>query len=122
VLPAGIGAKDVAVAAGMAGGWLPTIFSPAHMGPFRGRLEEGFARGGRDREARDRFRIAPLCPVLVGDDLQACRDMLKPYLALYVGGMGARGRNFYTDLVARYGYEAEARQIQDLYLEGRKGE
>ena len=48
--------------------------------------------------------------------------MLKPYLALYVGGMGARGRNFYTDLVARYGYEAEARQIQDLYLEGRKGE
>src|SRR5204862_2518295 len=68
---AAIGPKNAALAAEIADGWLPTIFSPAHMDAFRGSLEEGFARGGRDREARDRFRIAPLCPVLVGDDLQA---------------------------------------------------
>jgi alkanesulfonate monooxygenase SsuD/methylene tetrahydromethanopterin reductase-like flavin-dependent oxidoreductase (luciferase family) len=59
---------------------------------------------------------------IVGDDVQACRDMVKPSLALYVGGMGARGRNFYHDLVARYGYEPAADRIQDLYMDGRKGE
>ena len=59
---------------------------------------------------------------MVGEDLQQCRDMLKPYIALYVGGMGARGRNFYNSLVTRYGYEKEAKEIQDLYLDGKKAE
>jgi alkanesulfonate monooxygenase SsuD/methylene tetrahydromethanopterin reductase-like flavin-dependent oxidoreductase (luciferase family) len=60
--------------------------------------------------------------VVVGDDVQACRDIVKPFLALYIGGMGARGRNFYNDLVTRYGYEETAGVVQSLYLEGRKGE
>src|SRR5205823_6666494 len=74
---------------------------------------------GRQRGALD---VAPFTMVIVGEDVQACRDMAKPMVALYVGGMGARGRNFYNDLVRRYGYQADAAAIQDLYLEGRKGE
>jgi alkanesulfonate monooxygenase SsuD/methylene tetrahydromethanopterin reductase-like flavin-dependent oxidoreductase (luciferase family) len=61
-------------------------------------------------------------PVVLGDDAAACRDFLKPMVALYVGGMGARGKNFYTSLAQRYGFEAEAAEIQDHYLEGRKGD
>ena len=60
--------------------------------------------------------------VLVGDDVQALRDSLKPYIALYVGGMGARGRNFYNSLIRRYGWEAEAERIQELYLGGQQRE
>jgi F420-dependent oxidoreductase-like protein len=116
---AAIGPKNVALAAEIADGWLPTIFAPAHAHVFRSSLAEGFARGGRDGSG---FDIAPMCPVMVGTDVQACRDMLKPYLALYVGGMGARDRNFYARLVSRYGYEAEAGRIQELYLDGRRGE
>jgi alkanesulfonate monooxygenase SsuD/methylene tetrahydromethanopterin reductase-like flavin-dependent oxidoreductase (luciferase family) len=141
---AAIGPRNVALAAEIADGWLPTIFAPSHMHAFEASLKDGFARSNRDPSlqsggplaatspsstARPRatppnppLDIAPMCPVMVGADVQACRDMLKPYLALYVGGMGARGRNFYADLVGRYGYEAEAARIQDLYLEGRKGE
>ena len=58
----------------------------------------------------------------IGDDLNDLRDIVRPQLALYIGGMGARGRNFYNDLVRRYGYEAEAKAIQDAYLDGRKAE
>jgi F420-dependent oxidoreductase-like protein len=116
---AAIGPRNVALAAEIADGWLPTIFAPSHLEAFEPGLKEGLARAGRHLEDLD---IAPMCPVVVGADVQACRDMLKPYLALYVGGMGARGRNFYADLVGRYGYEADAARIQELYLEGRKGE
>jgi F420-dependent oxidoreductase-like protein len=116
---AAIGPNNVALAAEIADGWLPTVFAPGHVSVFRASLEEGFARGGRDPSG---FDVAPMCPVMIGDDVQACRDMLKPYLALYVGGMGARNRNFYAQLVARYGYEAETARIQELFLEGRKGE
>ena len=58
--------------------------------------------------------------IVLGDDVQECRNQVKPMLALYIGGMGARGKNFYNDLACRYGYEAAAHEIQDLYLEGRK--
>jgi hypothetical protein len=58
--------------------------------------------------------------VILGDDVDACRSFIKPQLALYIGGMGARGKNFYNDLACRYGYEAAAKQIQDLYLDGKK--
>jgi alkanesulfonate monooxygenase SsuD/methylene tetrahydromethanopterin reductase-like flavin-dependent oxidoreductase (luciferase family) len=60
--------------------------------------------------------------VIVGDDVERLRDLAKPMVALYVGGMGARGKNFYNDLACRYGYEAEAAEIQDLYLSGKKQE
>jgi alkanesulfonate monooxygenase SsuD/methylene tetrahydromethanopterin reductase-like flavin-dependent oxidoreductase (luciferase family) len=91
------------------------------MGLFRPSLEEGFARSGRPARAEP-FDVAPAAAVVVGEDVQACRDRVKPKLALYVGGMGAPGRNFYFDLACRYGYEAAARRIQDLYLAGRKDE
>jgi alkanesulfonate monooxygenase SsuD/methylene tetrahydromethanopterin reductase-like flavin-dependent oxidoreductase (luciferase family) len=63
-----------------------------------------------------------MVPVVLGEDAAACRDKIKPRLALYMGGMGARGRNFYNDIARRYGYEADAERIQDLYLTGRKTE
>jgi F420-dependent oxidoreductase-like protein len=116
---AAIGPKNVALAAEIADGWLPTFYAPAHADVFEPSIAGGLATSGRERSALD---VAPFAMVIVGEDVQACRDTLKPMVALYVGGMGARGRNFYNDLVRRYGYEAEAATIQDLYLEGRKGE
>jgi alkanesulfonate monooxygenase SsuD/methylene tetrahydromethanopterin reductase-like flavin-dependent oxidoreductase (luciferase family) len=74
---------------------------------------------GRDLSS---FDIAPTVSVVLGDDAAACRQMVKPMLALYIGGMGARGRNFYNDLACRYGYEGAAKEIQDLYLDGKKQE
>jgi F420-dependent oxidoreductase-like protein len=118
---AAIGPKNVALAGEIADGWLPTFFSPARMGMYREWLDSGLTRSGRDPTS-SAFDIAPMVPVFVGDDVQQCRDLVKPFLALYIGGMGARGRNFYNSLAQRYGYEAAAATIQDLYLEGRKGE
>ena len=117
---AAIGPKNVALTAEIADGWLPIFFSPERFAEVHGpALEEGFAeRGGRP----DGWDLAPIVPIVVDDDVQACRDLLKPMLALYIGGMGARGQNFYTRLAQRYGYEVEAATIQDLFLEGRKGE
>ena len=116
---AAIGPKNVALAGEVADGWLPTFFAPAHAKEFEAWLAEGLARAGRDRSA---FDVAPMVSVVVGDDVQLCRDLVKPFLALYVGGMGARGRNFYNDLACRYGFEGPAKEIQDLYLEGKKAE
>jgi F420-dependent oxidoreductase-like protein len=118
---AAIGPKNVALAAEIADGWLPVFFSPQRMGVFRESLDAGFTRAGGGKSLA-RFDVAPTVPVILGDDVAACRAMVKPRLALYVGGMGARGRNFYNDLVCRYGYEAAARTIQDLYLSGKKDE
>ncbi len=116
---AAIGPKNVALAGEIADGWLPTFFSPSRIGMYREWLDEGLARSGR---SIDTFDIAPMVPVFVGDDVQQTRDLVKPFLALYIGGMGARGRNFYNSLAQRYGYEEAAATIQDLYLDGRKGE
>ena len=118
---AAIGPRNVALAAEIADGWLPVFFSPERMALFRSSLQEGFARGARPAETAS-FDVAPSASVVVGRDVEACRDHVKPKLALYVGGMGARGRNFYFDLACRYGYEAAARRVQDLYLAGRKDE
>jgi F420-dependent oxidoreductase-like protein len=116
---AAIGPKNVALAGEIADGWIPTFFAPRHMRMFRGWLEEGFrARGATPA----RFDIMPSVAVVVGDDVNACRARVKSRLALYVGGMGARQKNFYNELVQRYGYEGPARTIQDLYLGGRKAE
>src|SRR5207244_103367 len=92
---------------------------PQRMSVFKESLESGFSRAGGGKSLA-RFDVAPTVPVMLGDDVAACRAMVKPRLALYVGGMGARGRNFYNDLVCRYGYEGAAKSIQDLYLSGKK--
>ena len=117
---AAIGPKNVALAAEIADGWLPIFFSPERAPGVHGpSLDEGFARrGGRP----DDWDLAPLVPVIVADDVQACRDFLKPMLALYLGGMGARGQNFYARLAERYGFGAEATTIQDHYLAGHKAD
>ena len=114
---AALGPKNVALAAEIADGWLPIFFSPEKMSLFKPALDEGFLRasGAKDRAG---FDVAPTVTVELGDDVNACREALKPNLALYIGGMGARGRNFYFNLFCRYGYEEAARKIQDLYLEG----
>jgi F420-dependent oxidoreductase-like protein len=118
---AAIGPKNVALAGEIADGWLPVFLSPKRMNEFTRSLEEGFAKRA-DGKNLDDYDIAPTVSVVVGDDVQACRDQVRPNIALYVGGMGARGKNFYNDLACRYGYEEAARTIQDLYLTGRKAE
>jgi F420-dependent oxidoreductase-like protein len=117
---AAIGPKNVALTAEIADGWLPIFFSPERFAEtHRPALEEGFARRGGRPEGWD---LAAHVPVVVADDVQAARDFLKPLLALYLGGMGARGQNFYNRLAQRYGYEEAAATIQELYLDGKKNE
>jgi len=118
---AAIGPKNVALAAELGDGWLPVFFSPQRLNVFHQSLEEGFGRR-KDGKTRDQFDIAPTVHVIVGDDVDACRAQMKPQLALYIGGMGARGKNFYNELAQRYGYEDAAARIQDLYLSGKKNE
>ena len=110
---AAIGPKNVALAVEIADGWLPVWFSPTRLDVYA----DAFA--GRDLSS---FDIAPTVSVVLGDDAALCRQMVKPMLALYIGGMGARDRNFYNDLACRYGYGAAAKKIQDLYLDGKKQE
>lgn len=117
---AAIGPKNVALAAEIADGWLPMIFSPSHYGSvYQEAVDEGFARAGHGKSLAG-FDIAPSVPVALGDDVDACRAMIKPFLALYVGGMGARGRNFYYDLACRYGFDSAAARVQELYLSGQR--
>lgn len=118
---AAIGPRNVALAAEIADGWLPIFFSPYRRAVFEEALAEGLARRPPDRRNIP-LEIAPTVSVVLGEDVAACRAAVKPLLALYVGGMGARGRNFYFDLACRYGYEGAAAKVQDLYLSGKKDE
>lgn len=113
---AALGPKNVELAGEIADGWLPVFYSPAREAAQLAALNTGLAK----RTASEPFDIAPSVSVVLGDDVAACRERVKPTLALYIGGMGARGKNFYFDLACRYGYEAAAQEIQDLYLEGKK--
>jgi F420-dependent oxidoreductase-like protein len=117
---AAIGPKNTQLTGEIADGWIPTFFSPEHVGEFRGLLEEGAARAGRKLD--DSFDIAPNVNVCIDDDVDRARDAMRPFLALYVGGMGSRKQNFYNALVRRYGFEEAAKEVQDLYLEGKKEE
>ena len=113
--------KSVAQAAEIADGWLAVWYSPYRTGFYRDALESGFRRAGGGKSLAS-FDVAPAVTVIQGDDVQACLDFVKPMLALYIGGMGARGKNFYNELACRYGFEAAAKKIQDLYLDGKKAE
>jgi F420-dependent oxidoreductase-like protein len=115
---ASLGPKNVAMTAEVADGWLPTLFIPEKAGGVWG---DALAKGAKERSAE----LGPLeiCAggvVAIGEGVESLRDVGRPQVALYVGGMGARGRNFYNDLARRYGYEKEAEYIQDLYLDGKK--
>ncbi len=116
---AAIGPKNTALAGEIADGWIPTLFSPEHVSELRPLLQEGADRVGR---SLDNFDIAPTVNVFVTDDLEGARNAMRPFIALYVGGMGSRKQNFYNNLVCRYGFEADAKVIQDLYLEGKREE
>jgi F420-dependent oxidoreductase-like protein len=101
----------------LADGWIPTLFSPDHMDLFRPELEAGARISGR---SLDSLAIAPHVPVSIDDDRARARDALKPWVALYVGGMGSKTKNFYNDLVTRYGFGEAARTLQELYLGGKQ--
>jgi F420-dependent oxidoreductase-like protein len=116
---AAIGPKNTQLAGEIADGWIPIFFSPEHVGELRPLLEEGTARAGH---SLDGFDIAPTVNVAIDDDLGRARDLMRPFIALYVGGMGSRKQNFYNALATRYGFEDAARKVQDLYLDGRRDE
>jgi F420-dependent oxidoreductase-like protein len=116
---AAIGPKNTALAGEIADGWLPTLFSPEHVGELRALLQEGADRAGR---SLDGFDMAPNVTAYISDDRELARNLMRPMLALYIGGMGSRKQNFYNNLVQRYGFEQAAKEIQDLYLDGKKAE
>jgi F420-dependent oxidoreductase-like protein len=115
------GPRNVALTAEIADGWLALFYSPKEDAFYRQALAEGFARPGARRSRAD-FEVACTVPVIVADDVEAAADLYRPVLALYIGGMGARDMNFHNDVFGRMGYEADAKRIQDLYLEGKKAE
>ncbi|WP_326951416.1 LLM class F420-dependent oxidoreductase [Amycolatopsis sp. NBC_01307] len=120
VLLASIGPKNVALTAEIAEGWQPIFFHPEKAADVWGAsLAEGQAKRDPALGELDTYVTVALA---IGDDVEALLDHVRPVVALYVGGMGARGKNFYNDLACRYGYEAEAKLIQDLYLDGKKAE
>jgi F420-dependent oxidoreductase-like protein len=114
------GPKNVALAAEIADGWNVIFFSPAMNDFYAAALAEGFARPGA-RHSRGTFDVVggPLA-IIVDDDAERAADLVRPTLALYIGGMGARGVNFHYEVFARMGYEAQAHAIQDRYLAGDK--
>jgi F420-dependent oxidoreductase-like protein len=118
---AAVGPKNVTLAAEIADGWLPIFFSPQRVNVYREWLDEGFAKAGGGKNLSS-FDMAPTVTIQMGDDVANCRNMIKPHLALYIGGMGAREKNFYFNIACRYGYEEAANRIQDLYLAGKKME
>ena len=115
------GPRNIALCAELCEGWISMLFSPEHEAIYRPSLEQGWAREGARRSAED-FEVACMVPMIVGDDVSACADALRPFYALYFGGMGAKGKNFHANVPIRMGYEKEVARIQDLYLEGKKQE
>ena len=119
---ASIGPKNVTLTAEIADGWLPIFFSPeAYKESYEQYIEAGFAKAGQGKRIEN-FDIAPSATVIIDDNLEMAYNQMKPQLALYIGGMGARGKNFYFDLACRYGFEEAATNIQNFYLEGKRGE
>ena len=117
---AAIGPNNTKLAGEIADGWLPFLFAPEHVDAARKLLQEGADRGGRTID--ESFDIAPSVNLCIDDDVDKARDMLRPVLALYIGGMGSREKNFYNQAVQRYGFEEAAKEVQDLYLDGKREE
>lgn len=121
IYTAAVTPTGLSTAAEIADGVFPIWMDPERFDLIGPHLQAGLAKGGQGRTLAD-FDVAPFVPVALGDDLDACRAPIRAHLALYIGGMGPRQKNFYTDYVRRMGYAAEADQIQTLYLAGRKDE
>jgi F420-dependent oxidoreductase-like protein len=120
IVIASIGPKNVELTAEIGNGWQPLFYLPERAADVWGdALAAGKAKRAPELGELD---VAPQIPIAMGEDLVALRDAIRPLLALYVGGMGARGKNFYNDLACRYGFEAAAKTVQDLYLDGKKDE
>jgi F420-dependent oxidoreductase-like protein len=115
------GPKNIALCAELCDGWLAMLFSPAQQELYKQSLDEGFAREGARRQLED-FEIAATVPLIVSDDMDAAIDALRPFYALYFGGMGAKGKNFHANVAIRMGYGDVVEEIQDLYLGGNKQE
>jgi F420-dependent oxidoreductase-like protein len=114
------GPKNIALAAELCDGWLAMLFSPGES-YFTEALAEGFAKPGARRSAED-FEVVATVPFIVSDDVAQAADALRPFYALYFGGMGAKGRNFHANVPIRMGYEEMVEKVQDLYLDGKKDE
>jgi F420-dependent oxidoreductase-like protein len=120
VMLAALGPKNVELAAEIAEAWEPIFFVPEKAASVWG---ESLTAGKAKRDAAlGHLQVITGVPVAIGDDVEPLLDLVRPAFALYIGGMGARGKNFYNDLAVRYGYAAEAKEIQDLYLDGKKDE
>ena len=117
---ASLGPKNIEMTAEVADGWLPIFYLPEKAHDVFG---ESLAKGAANRSPDlGPLEVVAGGLVAIGDDVASMRDFMRPMVALYVGGMGARGQNFYNALACRYGFEAEAKEIQDLYLDGKKDE
>ena len=120
IIIAALGPKNVALAAELAEGWQPIFYFPEKAPiAWKEPLAEGKTKRAADLGPLDVIAAAPLA---IGEEVAGLRELARPYFALYIGGMGARGKNFYYDLACRFGYESEATKIQDAYLSGRKDE
>ncbi|MAT04375.1 MAG: LLM class F420-dependent oxidoreductase [Acidimicrobiaceae bacterium] len=115
------GPKNVSLAAEIGDGWLPLFFSPKEDAWYRERLQVGFDASGDDGKA-ERFEVASMLTVIPGDDAEECANLMRPFIALYAGGMGAKGANFHFDVFDRMGWGGVATEIQELYLQGKKDE
>ncbi len=121
IYTASISPKGIALAAEIADGVIPVWMNPDRWDIYDAPVKEGFAKSG-GRKSMDNFEVAPFVTCVMGSDLEKCRMPVKGMMALYIGGMGARNKNFYNDYAKRLGYEAEAVKIQDLFLAGKKAE
>ena len=121
IYTAAIGTAGLRVAGEVADGVLPFLMSPEKAGLVADPVQEGIGKASTAKSLAN-FDIAPYVRIRMGDDVEACRDAIRPELALYIGGMGARNKNFYNDFAKRMGYEAAATRIQDLFLAGKREE
>jgi F420-dependent oxidoreductase-like protein len=121
IYTASISPKGIALAAEIADGVIPVWMNPGRWDLYAGPIKEGFARTG-GKKSMDNFEVAPFVTCVMGNDLEKCRMPVRAQLALYIGGMGARSKNFYNDYAKRLGYEEAAVKIQDLFLTGKKNE
>lgn len=114
------GPKNIALAAEIADGWLPLFYSPRLDQDFRDLLAEGFAKRHSELSAPEDFEVSATVPVVHGEDVDQAADQVRPFLALYIGGMGAKGANFHRNAIDRLGYSEVCDEVQSRYLAGDK--